>query len=110
MIMKKFVSIVLTTGLLMGTVAFSALACGAGDRDRDQPVPPQKKVVVIRERERQQPPVARRVQPRPGKELVIKVRAKKPGVVKVAVKRDSAPQPAPKHYERVMPQDEPGRR
>jgi hypothetical protein len=25
--MKKFVSIVLTTGLLMGTVAFGALAC-----------------------------------------------------------------------------------
>jgi hypothetical protein len=31
MIMKKFVSIVLTTGLLMGTVAFSALACDRGD-------------------------------------------------------------------------------
>jgi hypothetical protein len=30
-IMKKIVSIVLTTGLLMGTVAFGALACDRGN-------------------------------------------------------------------------------
>jgi hypothetical protein len=112
MIMKKFVSIVLTTGLLMGTVAFGALACGAGERDQNhnQPVPRQKKVVVVQERERHQPPVARRVQPKPEKELVIKVRAKKPGVVKVAVKPDSAPKPAPKHEKSVMPYPQDGPR
>jgi D-lyxose ketol-isomerase len=78
--MKKLVSIVLTTGLLMGTVA-----CGAGERDRDRSVPQQKKVVVVQERERKQP-VMKRVRLKPGKKLVVKVRAKKRGVVKVAVK------------------------
>jgi hypothetical protein len=110
MIMKKFVSIVLTTGLLMGTVAFGALACGVGDQERGQPISRQKKVVVVQKRERPKPPVVKRVHPKPGKKLVVKVRSDKPGVVKVAVKPAPASKPAPQHDKRAMPQDGPGRR
>jgi hypothetical protein len=60
------------------------------------PGSPQKKVVVVQERKRRQPPVVKRVQPKPGKKLVIKVQAKKPGVVKVA------PAPKLKSGHRVM--------
>jgi hypothetical protein len=108
--MKKILSIVLTTGLLMGTVAFGALAFGAGDRDQDQPFQGQKKIVVVQERERQQPPVVKRDKSQPQKELVVKIQAKKPGTVEVAVKSALAPVPALEKDKRVMPQGEPSRR
>jgi hypothetical protein len=112
MMMKKFVAIVVTTGLLMGTVAFGALARGDEDWDRghdhDRLMPAAKKIVVVRERERERrrPPVVKRVQPKPHKELVIKIQTKKPGRVKAAVK----PAPAPQRDKREKPLGGPDRR
>jgi hypothetical protein len=50
------------------------------------------------------------VQTKPGKELLIKVQAKKPGVVKVAVKSVPALASVSKYDKLVMAHDEPGRR
>jgi hypothetical protein len=51
-IMKKIVSIVVTTGLLMGTVAFSTLACDRGHGP--ERFPEQKK---MGQHDRYQPPM-----------------------------------------------------
>jgi hypothetical protein len=58
MIMKKFVSIVLTTGLLMGTVAFGALACDQKGNSPDR-FQNQKQ---MEQHERYQPPKGHRDQ------------------------------------------------
>jgi hypothetical protein len=91
--MKKFVSIILTTGLLMGTVAFGALACdrkGNGNGP-DQFQGPKKM-------ERYQPPMKKRHNR--GK-MIVKVEVKKPGPVPARMARKPAPAPRPNH--RLMP-------
>jgi hypothetical protein len=100
MIMKKFVSIILTTGLLMGTVAFGALAC---DRKGDGPdqFEGQKRMGQY---ERYQPPV----KPRGHKDkVIVRVGVKKPGPVPAP--RVRRPAPAQRHDHRLMPKPVPER-
>jgi hypothetical protein len=71
-IMKKIVSIVLTTGLLMGTVAFGALVCNRKGNSPDQ-FQAQKK---MEQHGRYQPPLEHRG---PKDRVVVKVEVKKTG-------------------------------
>jgi hypothetical protein len=83
--MKKFVSIVLTTGLLMGTVAFGTLACDRDhgpDRFQDQ-----KKMA---QHGRYQPPMGSRQH---RKKVMVKVAVKRP--LPVPAPRLRKPAPAP---------------
>lgn len=87
--MKKIVSLVLTTGFLMGTVTFSALACDRGnapDRFQDQK--------RMEQRERYQPPMG----PRDHREkVIVKVVVKRPLPVPVPMVRKPAPVPERNH-------------
>jgi hypothetical protein len=100
MIMKKIVSIVLTTGLLMGTVAFSALACDRGngpDQFQDQK--------RMGQHERYQPPMG----PRDHREkMVLRGEVNRPGPASAPMVRKPAPDPGRDH--RLMPQPGPERR
>jgi hypothetical protein len=100
--MKKFVSIILTTGLLMGTVAFGALACDRGngpERWQDQK--------RVKQHESYQPPMGH--QHRLEKAVITIIKAiSEPAPA--SVPRVRKPAPGPGHGQRVMPQPGPERR
>jgi hypothetical protein len=99
--MKKIVSIVLTTGLLLGAVSFSALANDRGkgsERLQDQ-----KRVVW---HERYQPP--RKLQ-RDQAQIIIKVRAKGKVPPPAPVSKVKKPGPGPEDGHRLMPKPAPER-
>jgi endonuclease YncB( thermonuclease family) len=85
--MKKLIAIILTTGLLMGTVAFGALAQGRKDEKR----PPDARVKVVRRQQPYRKPV---VKVRRRKTVVIK-NTKDHGVT-IVVTRKVKPAPAKK--------------
>jgi hypothetical protein len=99
-IMKKIVSIVLTTGLLMGTVAFGALACDRKGDSFDQ-FQDQKR---MEQHQRYQSPVDRRG---PKDKVILKVEVVKPVPVPAPMVRKPAPAPRPDH--RLMPKPGPER-
>jgi hypothetical protein len=97
--MKKIVSIVLTTGLLMGAVAFGALACDRGNGP--ERFPEQKK---MGQHDRYQPPME---QQRNHKKMIVKVEVVKPVPIPVRIVRK--PVPAPRLGYRFMPRPVPER-
>jgi hypothetical protein len=99
--MKKIVSIAVTTGLLLGTVSFSALACGPGrgpERLQDQ-----KRVV---RHERYQPP--RELQ-RDQAQIIVKVKAKGKVPPPAPVSKVKKPGLGPEDGNRLMPKPAPER-
>ncbi|MGD9156441.1 MAG: hypothetical protein PVG90_13215 [Bacillota bacterium] len=99
--MKKFVPIVLTTGLLMGTVAFGALAC---DRDNGPGrLQDQKK---MEQHGRYQPPMGPRQH---RQKVMVRVRVKRPLPVPASRVRKPAPAPKQGHGRRLQPKPQPKR-
>jgi hypothetical protein len=99
--MKKIVSIAVTTGLLLGAVSFSALACGpekGPGRLQDQ-----KRVV---RHERYQPP--RELQ-RNQAQIIVKVKAKGKVPPPAPVSKVKRPGPGPEDGNRFMPKPVPER-
>jgi hypothetical protein len=101
-IMKKIVSIVLTTGLLMGTVAFSALACDRKENGPDQ-FQAQKK---MGQHERYQPSKKHQHCRRKAVITIIKAISEPAPAPAPRVRK---PTPSPGHGQRVMPQPGPER-
>jgi hypothetical protein len=100
--MKKIVSIVLTTGLLMGAVAFSALACDRGngpERLQDQK--------RVEQHESHQPLMGHQQRREKAVITIIKAISKPAPVPAPRVRK---PAPGPGQGQRVMPQPGPERR
>jgi hypothetical protein len=97
--MKKIVSIAVTTGLLLGTVSFSALACGPVNGPERLQDPKR-----VERHERYQPP--RELQHNQAR-IIVKVKAK--GPVPAPAPKVKKPVPVPKDGHRLMPKPAPER-
>jgi hypothetical protein len=97
--MKKIVSIVVTTGLLLGAVSFSALACDPG-RGPERFQEPKR----VEQHERYQPPREARHHQAP---IMVNGKAQKPVPASAPMVRKAGPGPEEGH--RFMPKPAPER-